>query len=104
MNILARPTPRKYVRIVITTIKQIGAPARPALVALLLIALLTSCRSGEPQAEQRSILAALYPATRPVDDPPPIMREFRAAWVATVGNIDWPSKPGLSTADQQKEA
>ncbi len=32
------------------------------------------------------------------------MREFRAAWVATVGNIDWPSKPGLSTADQQKEA
>ncbi len=32
------------------------------------------------------------------------MREFRAAWVATVGNIDWPSKAGLSTADQQREA
>lgn len=32
------------------------------------------------------------------------MREFRAAWVATVGNIDWPSKPGLSTAEQQREA
>lgn len=31
-------------------------------------------------------------------------REFRAAWVATVANINWPSKPGLSTADQQKEA
>ena len=30
--------------------------------------------------------------------------EFRAAWVATVANINWPSKPGLSTADQQKEA
>ena len=28
--------------------------------------------------------------------------EFRAAWVATVNNIDWPSKPGLTT-DQQKE-
>ncbi|MEM9354370.1 MAG: family 10 glycosylhydrolase [Planctomycetota bacterium] len=28
-------------------------------------------------------------------------REFRAAWVATVANIDWPSKPGLST-DQQR--
>ncbi len=27
--------------------------------------------------------------------------EFRAAWVATVFNIDWPSKPGLS-ADEQK--
>lgn len=27
--------------------------------------------------------------------------EFRGAWVATVHNIDWPSKPGLS-ADEQK--
>jgi uncharacterized lipoprotein YddW (UPF0748 family) len=30
-------------------------------------------------------------------------REFRAVWVATVNNIDWPSKPGLSTEDQKKE-
>ena len=29
--------------------------------------------------------------------------EFRAVWVATVANIDWPSKPGLSTKEQQKE-
>ena len=29
--------------------------------------------------------------------------EFRAVWVATVNNIDWPSRPGLSTAQQQKE-
>jgi uncharacterized lipoprotein YddW (UPF0748 family) len=34
---------------------------------------------------------------------PEVSREFRAAWVATVGNIDWPSKPGLSTWDQQRE-
>ena len=34
----------------------------------------------------------------------PVMKEFRAAWVATVANINWPSKAGLSTADQQKEA
>ncbi|MCC7101810.1 MAG: family 10 glycosylhydrolase [Fimbriimonadaceae bacterium] len=33
--------------------------------------------------------------------PPPVEREFRAAWVATVDNIDWPTKPGLSS-DQQK--
>lgn len=33
--------------------------------------------------------------------PPP--REFRAAWVATVGNIDWPSRPGLSSDRQQRE-
>ena len=30
--------------------------------------------------------------------------EFRAAWVASVANINWPSKPGLSTEEQQKEA
>ena len=29
-------------------------------------------------------------------------REFRGVWVATVSNIDWPSRPGLS-ADQQKQ-
>lgn len=28
-------------------------------------------------------------------------REFRGVWVATVANIDWPSKPGLPV-DQQK--
>src|SRR5215831_17418423 len=31
-------------------------------------------------------------------------REFRAAWVATVANINWPSKPGLTTKEQQDEA
>lgn len=35
---------------------------------------------------------------------PKAEREFRAVWVATVGNIDWPSKPGLSTEEQQREA
>jgi uncharacterized lipoprotein YddW (UPF0748 family) len=30
-------------------------------------------------------------------------REFRAAWIATVSNIDWPSKPGLTSIQQQKE-
>lgn len=35
--------------------------------------------------------------------PPEPKREFRAAWIATVFNIDWPSQPGLSTWRQQKE-
>ncbi|MBL7717755.1 MAG: family 10 glycosylhydrolase [Flavipsychrobacter sp.] len=30
-------------------------------------------------------------------------REFRAAWIATVANIDWPSKPGLPAAEQQQQ-
>jgi uncharacterized lipoprotein YddW (UPF0748 family) len=35
--------------------------------------------------------------------PPPVAREFRGVWIASVGNIDWPSRQGLPTADAQKE-
>ncbi|MGJ8671347.1 glycoside hydrolase family 10 protein [Rubritalea sp.] len=35
--------------------------------------------------------------------PPAFPREFRAAWVATVYNIDWPSRQGLSASTQKSE-
>lgn len=35
--------------------------------------------------------------------PPAPMREFRAAWIATVANIDWPSTNTLSTKEQKAE-
>ncbi len=35
---------------------------------------------------------------------PTINREFRAAWVATVANINWPSKRNLTTEQQKAEA
>lgn len=35
---------------------------------------------------------------------PPMKREFRAAWVASVANINWPSRKDLSTAQQKEEA
>jgi uncharacterized lipoprotein YddW (UPF0748 family) len=35
--------------------------------------------------------------------PPKPEREFRGVWIATVANIDWPSKPGLSTVQQKAE-
>lgn len=35
---------------------------------------------------------------------PSAVREFRAAWVATVANINWPSKPGIPVEQQKKEA
>lgn len=38
-----------------------------------------------------------------LDQPPAAPREFRAAWVATVANIDWPSRKGLSSSEQQVE-
>ncbi len=41
----------------------------------------------------------------PVSEKPPrITREFRAAWVATIYNIDWPSKSDLAASTQQAEA
>ncbi|MGC6464274.1 MAG: glycoside hydrolase family 10 protein [Akkermansiaceae bacterium] len=41
---------------------------------------------------------------RPTSEKVPMVpREFRAAWVASVFNIDWPSKKGLSASGQQAE-
>ncbi len=39
--------------------------------------------------------------SQPSNEPP--KREFRGVWIATVVNIDWPSKPGLSTTMQKEE-
>src|SRR3954454_17546087 len=61
---------------------------------LFLIALgvgLPGCAMGPAAEEARSLM------------PPEAKREFRAVWVATVANIDWPSRKGLSTQEQQKE-
>ena len=46
--------------------------------------------------------AAYLPAAVTPPEPP---REFRGAWLVTlaVTNVDWPSKPGLSSAQQQAE-
>lgn len=35
---------------------------------------------------------------------PEVKREFRAAWIATVANINWPSSRNLSTEEQKSEA
>jgi len=37
------------------------------------------------------------------EKPAGLPREFRAAWVASVYNIDWPSRKGLSASSQQAE-
>lgn len=51
-----------------------------------------------------SLTTALGADYRParVSAPEP-EREFRGAWVATVFNIDWPSRPGLSPSQQRAE-
>ncbi len=59
----------------------------------VLLLIPTGIASGEPK-EIRADSATKLPEVR---------REFRAAWVATVANIDWPSKPGLTVSEQQEE-
>lgn len=90
---------------------------------LILSAFLISCKSTQStpempaeEIEPRDTLAAPKPqAPSEVKEEvagitpwnpktPKNIEEFRAAWVATVANINWPSKPGLSTSDQQREA
>jgi uncharacterized lipoprotein YddW (UPF0748 family) len=44
-------------------------------------------------------MASSLPAA---DQAPAMKREFRGVWVATVANIDWPSKSGIP-AEKQKE-
>ena len=56
------------------------------------------------------IASCLWPATARSqnyapsrENPPVVTREFRGAWVASVYNIDWPSRKGLSSSAQQGE-
>ncbi|HOT95590.1 MAG TPA: SDR family NAD(P)-dependent oxidoreductase [bacterium] len=72
--------------LIMKTIKQIHRK-RP----LLLLALCT-------------VLAGFRGTARAGDEPPAMLREMRGVWVATVANIDWPSRPGLPVAEQQTEA
>ncbi|MFQ3587995.1 MAG: family 10 glycosylhydrolase [Fimbriimonadaceae bacterium] len=48
--------------------------------------------------------ASAQPITAQLGDPPPVPREMRGVWVATVFNIDWPTASNLTTATQQSQA
>ncbi|MFN6193640.1 MAG: glycoside hydrolase family 10 protein, partial [Planctomycetota bacterium] len=47
--------------------------------------------------------ATSCPAQSGAGAPPPLAREFRGAWVATVDNIDFPSRPGLTAPQLRAE-
>lgn len=48
-------------------------------------------------------VAAAEPYVPSTVKPPAVSREFRGIWVASVKNIDWPSRPGLTTEQQKTE-
>jgi uncharacterized lipoprotein YddW (UPF0748 family) len=60
------------------------------LFSLIMIILLASCKAGK-----------MHKTIPPSNS---AQREFRAAWVATVANINWPSRPGLPVDSQKIEA
>lgn len=68
--------------------------AARAAIAVIVAILLARGVGGAAAAEDPPPLPA--PPT-----PPAVRREFRGVWVASVANIDWPSRPGLP-ADAQK--
>ena len=63
------------------------------VISAMMFYVLTECVSTKP-------LVTGDPSGRT----PSAEREFRAAWVASVANINWPSKPGLPVEDQKLEA
>jgi uncharacterized lipoprotein YddW (UPF0748 family) len=68
------------------------SPSR-ALCAVVFASLLVQACTAAPRDVEPS----------PSSTAPPIAREFRGVWVATVGNIDWPSAPGLPVEQQKSE-
>ena len=65
-----------------------------ALLALVAAVAPLSAQSTAPRTTPRVVRDG---------EPPPVPRELRAIWVATVDNMDWPSEAGLSTEQQQRE-
>jgi uncharacterized lipoprotein YddW (UPF0748 family) len=61
--------------------------------AVLLLLSTTAC------SDKKSVTDPIIPP--PNDAAPSLVREMRGLWIATVANIDWPSRSGL-TADQQR--
>jgi uncharacterized lipoprotein YddW (UPF0748 family) len=83
------------------------------LPGLIAAALLAACSSPvpdrnaaalKPAAPVSRIIANAPPDILPLPkEIPPNPREFRAAWVSTVANIDWPSRRDLSSDKQKAE-
>ncbi|HYW31661.1 MAG TPA: family 10 glycosylhydrolase [Gemmatimonas sp.] len=82
------------------SVQSTNGARRLSLACALAFLLVTACNGESPAG----------PGTPPVTPPPPtalivppIAREFRGLWIATVANIDWPSRTGLTPAAAQAE-
>lgn len=80
-------------------------------IAIILSAILFSSCAAQETVRERKIIAQPAQQTKiPQDNTlskvqlPKAEREFRAAWIATVANINWPSRNNLTTEQQKQEA
>ncbi|MFC4688446.1 glycoside hydrolase family 10 protein [Epilithonimonas pallida] len=79
---------------------------------LILAAFVVSCATKTKKAVVKKPAAKTEvktPSPKPFIQPPTITlpeikREFRGAWIASVANINWPSKNNLSVEQQKQEA
>lgn len=80
-----------------------GRRRRRLYVSAWVAAAVTGSGIGAQSAPAPS-LPAWYAEALPDDSaPPPVPREFRGVWIATVDNMDWPSRPGLPVDSQKAE-
>jgi uncharacterized lipoprotein YddW (UPF0748 family) len=77
--------------------------ATAALVAAPVAALFAACVAGPPAVVPGPELEPGSSRTPRPAARADSCRELRGVWVATVGNLDWPSAPGLSATRQQEE-
>ena len=70
-------------------------PISTYLGLLIIFFLGTQCSTSKDIRDAERTIIAPQPAAE---------REFRAAWIASVANINWPSKPGLPVEKQKAEA
>ena len=83
-----------------------AAAFRVRLVAIIAATLgvLLAVPSGHAAGSEPDTAGIEQPGTPcPTPDPSMPKRQLRAVWIASVVNIDWPSRPGLSVEQQQAE-
>ena len=95
-----------------------GKIFRQSIVSLGLLAMIASC-STQPKKTQPTkktpvkttqVPPKVTPTTTVADDDfvkvnlPSLNREFRGVWIASVANINWPSRKDMSTDQQKAEA
>lgn len=86
--------------------------ARASSLLLLILLIIFSCTAKKPVSKKTPVKTVVKPVQpKPeIEKPvaklnlPQVDREFRAAWIATVANINWPSQNNLSTQQQKDEA